>query len=151
MTFPLFSIIGIFSTSVTFSKTEGTNTENLPVDDRKSPAGIALLASPMAFINLLEKHHNFQVWFYRLWPLISHLELLLNAPLKHLEWSLQFGSSLAKAKSSLWFDELEIKFISNIGYSSKVNSFTTGSSDSEGNSCLAFVDKIFYILHSFIF
>ena len=46
-------------------------------------------------------------------------------------------SSLAKAKSSLWFDELEIKFISNIGYSSKVNSFTTGSSDSEGNSCLA--------------
>ena len=53
MTLPLFSMIGIFSTSVTFSKTEGTNTENLPVDDLKSPAGIARLASPMALYRSL--------------------------------------------------------------------------------------------------
>ena len=32
---------------------------------------------------------------------------------------------------------VEIKLISSIGNSSRVNSFTTGSSDSEGNSCLA--------------
>ena len=53
ITFPLFSKIGIFSTSVTFSKTEGTNTENLPVDDLKSPAGIALFASPIALYKSL--------------------------------------------------------------------------------------------------
>ena len=46
-------MIGIFSTSVTFSKTEGTNTENLPVDDLKSPAGIARLASPIALYRSL--------------------------------------------------------------------------------------------------
>ena len=53
MTFPLFSIIGIFSTSVTSSNTEGTKTENFPVADLKSPAGIALLASPMALYKSL--------------------------------------------------------------------------------------------------
>ena len=53
ITFPLFSIIGMSSTSVTFSKTEGTKTENLPVDDLKSPAGIALFASPIALYKSL--------------------------------------------------------------------------------------------------
>ena len=48
MTLPLFSITGIFSTSLTSSNTEGTRTENLPVADLKSPAGIALFASPIA-------------------------------------------------------------------------------------------------------
>ena len=53
ITFPLLSMMGIFSTSVTSSKTEGTNTENFPVDDLKSPAGIALFASPMALYKSL--------------------------------------------------------------------------------------------------
>ena len=53
ITFPSLSMMGIFSTSVTSSKTEGTNTENFPVDDLKSPAGIALFASPMALYKFL--------------------------------------------------------------------------------------------------
>ena len=48
ITFPSFSIIGIFSTSETFSKTEGTKTENFPVEDLKSPAGIA----PVSYTHL---------------------------------------------------------------------------------------------------